>query len=421
MPFYLLAEWRWLAEIPTPATWGASLTYGREDWLYAICGGGRQTFYCYDISENRWYSAPPIPSPVSVGGSVTSNWGVGDDGKMKGAWYIWALCGGNTKNFYQFSLYNGVWEKLADILEPVQNGGALTYAIGEDGYYYVYAIIGGGARKFYRYGPVPKPDVQQVRGIIPPHWEELPPLPLGAEGGASLAWGGQDSIFYNQGGNRKEHYSYHIPTRTWHFSQPLDWTIGNGSNMTSTRGVRGYPNEPPHYRLYVLRGNGEDNCGWRIVREDRWRGMERLPVDVYEGGSIAIGPCVVEGYRIYALVGGNRKHFLDHSWPREEEGGSQSRGITSLPYHLALFPNPFTSEAKISFSLPKPERLSITLYGANGRKVKKIFAGEMPAGGQTLSLERKDESGKELSPGVYFLYLKLKTEEKEVLEKVVIK
>ena len=410
-----------MAEIPYPVSWGGALVYGDNDSLYAFCGGNKPYFYCYDIGLNRWTSAPNAPAPVYYGGALTSNWYVGADGMMKSATNIWALRGGNTQDFWCFDLRERTWKVFPPIPEPVSFGGALAYGSDEINTYWVYAIVGGGRRSFYKFGPVAPPGGWPL-GVEPralPKWYSLPILPYNAMDGASLAVedatisGISDTVYCNPTG--KNHSLYSVSTGSWNPGPILRDTIGRGSAMTSTRNA--------HYdhRLYFLQGNMTDKCYWRALGRD-WtsRYLSPLPFDVWEGGAITIGPNPVETYRIFALVGGNRRHFVDHERPRGDlEGGGEASDINPVSLEFRISPNPLTYGTKVSFSLPKDEEINLNIYDAGGRKIKTLFSGKLPSGNHSLSWDRMDEEGKKASPGIYFL--RLNTKESTVLRKVVVK
>jgi outer membrane protein assembly factor BamB len=84
-------------------------------------------------------------------------------------------------------------------------------------------------------------------------------------------------------------------------------------------------------------------------------------------------------------------------------GSSVAKQDTELPKALsieALFPNPFSGIATVSYDVPRPQRVRIELFDILGRKVRVLVDDEHEAGTRKLSL---DSSG--LSSGVYLLRL----------------
>uniref|UniRef100_A0A7C3YS99 T9SS type A sorting domain-containing protein n=1 Tax=candidate division WOR-3 bacterium TaxID=2052148 RepID=A0A7C3YS99_UNCW3 len=198
--------------------------------------------------------------------------------------------------------------------------------------------------------------------------------------------------------------------------------IGPGSDMTSTKGC-----SFSHF-IYVSRGNNTKNVWCRKLGERRWRPIttEGLHHTVNEGGALCLAPpfppFTTDWYALYLLVGGRQRAFYGIPASRiftSEEGGGQSSEIEPLPFNLAIRPNPLNSKAIISFFLPEPEKLSLTIYDLSGRMVKNLFSGELPGGNHSFLWNRTDENGKEALPGIYFLLLK--TRETQVVEKIIIR
>jgi hypothetical protein len=69
-------------------------------------------------------------------------------------------------------------------------------------------------------------------------------------------------------------------------------------------------------------------------------------------------------------------------------------------------PNPFEKGTTISYTLPKKSNVSLKVYDITGREVVRLLKGEMDAGYHTLRWDGKDETGKEVSSGIYFYRVK---------------
>ncbi len=84
-------------------------------------------------------------------------------------------------------------------------------------------------------------------------------------------------------------------------------------------------------------------------------------------------------------------------------------GITGLPREFSLAPsrpNPFRSRTDIQFDLPEPTRVRLSVYDVAGRLVKRIVDNEhRPAGTHTALWNGKDDSGRVVGAGIYFLRL----------------
>ncbi|MDX8339284.1 right-handed parallel beta-helix repeat-containing protein [Draconibacterium sp. IB214405] len=71
------------------------------------------------------------------------------------------------------------------------------------------------------------------------------------------------------------------------------------------------------------------------------------------------------------------------------------------------YPNPFTEESKIILSIPRGngESINLALYDITGKKLSVIKEGWLDPGVYEFTIQRKDQNGKRLSGGIYFLKL----------------
>lgn len=89
--------------------------------------------------------------------------------------------------------------------------------------------------------------------------------------------------------------------------------------------------------------------------------------------------------------------------------GPQTAEEGSLPNNFSLdenHPNPFGLNTAISYTLPTRALVRLNVYDVNGRVVKTIVSAEVDAGWHTALWDGKDEAGREVTSGVYFLRFK---------------
>jgi hypothetical protein len=72
---------------------------------------------------------------------------------------------------------------------------------------------------------------------------------------------------------------------------------------------------------------------------------------------------------------------------------------------LQNYPNPFNPETQIKFVLPKPARVKLEVYNLLGQKVVTLIDKEMAAGSNTVVWDGKNETGENVSSGIYFYRL----------------
>ncbi|MBS4016349.1 MAG: T9SS type A sorting domain-containing protein [Candidatus Latescibacteria bacterium] len=97
--------WRTLTPLPiyssvvmknTKVKTGASLCYNSDSLIFAFKGGGKQDFWQYNISQNRWLEKEPLPKG-------SSNKNIGNGGGVAFAEnMVHALKGNNTREFWSY-------------------------------------------------------------------------------------------------------------------------------------------------------------------------------------------------------------------------------------------------------------------------------------------------------------------------------
>lgn len=95
-----------------------------------------------------------------------------------------------------------------------------------------------------------------------------------------------------------------------------------------------------------------------------------------------------------------------------EEPVEQHSGISVL----RLFPNPFSNNLEINFSLTDPQFVSVSIYSITGTKVRVLSEGMLAAGNHSFYWDGQDGSGNNCVNGTYFITLS--TPEGEMREKV---
>jgi hypothetical protein len=65
-------------------------------------------------------------------------------------------------------------------------------------------------------------------------------------------------------------------------------------------------------------------------------------------------------------------------------------------------PNPFAVATTLSYSLPAPADVKLTVYDVSGRRVATVFAGQADADEHEVQWNATDDNGKPVSAGIYF-------------------
>ena len=78
-------------------------------------------------------------------------------------------------------------------------------------------------------------------------------------------------------------------------------------------------------------------------------------------------------------------------------------------YTVSSYPNPFKIHTTISYGLPHPTQVTITIYDSQGKQVRQMMVGPQPAGHHTVSWDPGRDVDETISAGLYFC--KLETDE----------
>ena len=70
------------------------------------------------------------------------------------------------------------------------------------------------------------------------------------------------------------------------------------------------------------------------------------------------------------------------------------------------YPNPFNPVTRIDFELPATEKVEISVFGLDGRRIVKLMDGALPAGRHSVIWTGRNEQGEIVASGTYFYRLK---------------
>ena len=90
--------------------------------------------------------------------------------------------------------------------------------------------------------------------------------------------------------------------------------------------------------------------------------------------------------------------------------------IPAKKFLLAPHPNPFQSSVVLSFELEKTEEVRIDIFDISGKRVREFLVGVYDAGRTELTWGGRDDLGRLLSSGIYFV--RMATEEETSVRKI---
>jgi len=87
------------------------------------------------------------------------------------------------------------------------------------------------------------------------------------------------------------------------------------------------------------------------------------------------------------------------------DGLSAAQGLPNVLQLMGAVPNPFNPMTDIKFSLPHEARVSLKIYDISGRLVQDLVHENMAAGEHSVRWMGRDNAGKSVASGTYFVRL----------------
>ena len=86
----------------------------------------------------------------------------------------------------------------------------------------------------------------------------------------------------------------------------------------------------------------------------------------------------------------------------------ESNSDPSIPqaqFAISSHPNPFSDKSTITVKLPEPGQCKLTIYNIRGQRIRTHNISAKTAGDLSFVWDAKDDKGKQLSGGIYFVVL----------------
>jgi len=218
----------------------------------------------------------------------------------------------------------------------------------------------------------------------------------------------------NRAGNSDIFYKEYIPGTGW---DPTDVQL----TVDTSGQTQPYVDADPNGNAYVVwtdQRNGSTNPDifYKDRKDGTWSSDFELVSNLTDGGSNAIqrfpglthdkfGTTYVtwEDERLPSSQGHNKEAFYKSGF----------FNVTAVPVKapspasrlLRSYPNPFNPQATIRFSLERDGVATLRAFDVQGRLVRTIFDGFVAAGSREVRWDGRDDSGRELPSGTYFLRL----------------
>ena len=85
-----------------------------------------------------------------------------------------------------------------------------------------------------------------------------------------------------------------------------------------------------------------------------------------------------------------------------EATGIEAPAATPNPVFAEIFPNPTRGETTFHLRLDHEDVVSVEVFDATGRLVRRVFDGRLASGAHALIWDGRDRQGREIAPGVFF-------------------
>jgi len=135
--------------------------------------------------------------------------------------------------------------------------------------------------------------------------------------------------------------------------------------------------------------------GYSLYRDDERINEEVITEKEYlVQGEIILKPVIQGGYEtVYGSCQGSQ------SLPND---------IIPILYSFNIYPNPFNKRTGINYALPRAGKVEIKVYDVGGRKVKTLVSEKLEPGYYKTLWYGKDNIGRKVSAGIYFIRMNTK-------------
>jgi subtilisin family serine protease len=258
------------------------------------------------------------------------------------------------------------------------------------------------------------PDGLPPAGMIAPLWDDLAPDLGGTVEAAAL--GDRfvvrftDVPHYGAPSVRESFAAVLLPDGAIEFHY-----LSVGADAGGTVGIESPAEDDGLLVAFNAAGALADSLAIRFesVEPPSWLAVDPAAAVVPPGGSVT----VTASLDAAGLAAGLHRSFL------EIAGDDPDRPLVTVPVALTVggsgpegpppprvtfagaVPNPFNPGTDLHFALPAPGRVELDLYDLAGRRVRRLLAGEFPAGGHVAAWDGRDDRGRRLASGTYLARL----------------
>lgn len=343
------------------------------------------------------------------------------------AWMVWqkANDGGNPELYY--AVYNATTRTMgavAQLTSDVAFSGTAAIAAARTGEVHVVWVdtrTGGNQIWWKEYTPgVGWSAATQI--VFSTGSASAPSLCADYQGHLHLVW------VDNRFGNNDIFYKEYFPGTGW---DPVDLRL----TLDGSSQIQPYVDADPMSNVYVVwtdlrNGSSNPDIYYKDRKAGTWSSDFELVSNLTDGGANAV--------QRYPGLGHDRFGTTYVAWEDERLPASSGKNkdvfykyglsnVTAAPVTppapasrlLRAYPNPFNPSATIRFDLVRDGVVTLRAYDVQGRLVRTIADGFVAAGTREVGWDGRDDSGRALPSGTYFLRLVAGTESRSRIVTIV--
>ena len=147
--------------------------------------------------------------------------------------------------------------------------------------------------------------------------------------------------------------------------------------------------------ISIFENDGQQNFTANIFCESAYEMITIFPTDIDSDGDTDI---------LGACYGNNDLRWWENSLITTSI--SEPEGLRKKIYNLKNYPNPFSSETTISFSLPETCFVEISIIDVSGKQIASFMGKEFQKGFHEIFWDGKTNNGIKIKPGNYYYMMK---------------
>jgi hypothetical protein len=124
---------------------------------------------------------------------------------------------------------------------------------------------------------------------------------------------------------------------------------------------------------------------------------------IRSGGLEIVGDCDIWCVGFWAEADGITSYTLAERLQAQPTGVAEVQPLD----HALQFPNPFSPGSSIRLVIPAEQSLRLVVYDLRGRRVRSLAENSSASGSRSLTWDGRNEAGRRLPAGLYFLNLEL--------------